>query len=55
MVLPIGIGHLYLGELSANTGNKEDALNNLKKAESVFQETGIDYYLSETQDFLARL
>jgi tetratricopeptide (TPR) repeat protein len=48
-------GHLYLGELCANTGNREDALKHLKKAESVFQEIGMDYYLSKTQEILSRL
>ncbi len=48
-------GYLYLGELYASTGNKENALNNLRKAESIFQEIGIDYYLSKTQEILSRL
>ena len=48
-------GYLYLGELYTSTGNKEDALNNLRKAESMFQEIGMDYYLSKTQEILSRL
>jgi tetratricopeptide (TPR) repeat protein len=48
-------GHLYLGELYANTGNREEALNNLRKAESMFQELGMDYYLSKTKEILSRL
>jgi tetratricopeptide (TPR) repeat protein len=48
-------GYLYLGELYSSTGNKEDALNNLRKAESMFQEIGMDYYLSKTQEILSRL
>jgi tetratricopeptide (TPR) repeat protein len=48
-------GYLYLGELYASTGNREDALNNLRKAESMFQEIGMDYYLFKTQEILSRL
>ena len=48
-------GYLYLGELYASTGNKEVALNNLRKAESIFQEIGMDYFLSKTQEILSRL
>jgi tetratricopeptide (TPR) repeat protein len=48
-------GHLYLGELYANAGNREDALNHLRKAESVFQEIGMDYHLSQTQEILSIL
>ena len=48
-------GHLYLGELYVDTGNREDALNNLRKAESMFQEIGMGHYLSKTQEILSRL
>jgi tetratricopeptide (TPR) repeat protein len=48
-------GYLYLGELYANTENREDSLNNLRKAESMFQEMGMDYYLSQTQEILSIL
>ena len=48
-------GYLYLGELYAGTGNREDALNNLTKAASMFQEIGMDYYLSRTQEILSSL
>jgi tetratricopeptide (TPR) repeat protein len=48
-------GYLYLGELYVSTGNREDALNNLRKAESMFQEIGMDGYLSKTQELLSRL
>ena len=47
-------GYLYLGELYANTGNKEDALNNLRKAESMFHEIGMNYYLSKTKEILSK-
>ncbi len=48
-------GYLYLGELYAGTENREDALNNLRKAESMFQEIGMDHYLSKTKEILSRL
>jgi len=48
-------GYLYLGELYAGTGNRENALDNLRKAESMFQEIEMDYYLSKTQEILSRL
>ena len=55
-IKPLGAkGHLYLGELYANTGNREDALNSLRKAESMFQEIGMDYYLSKTQEIISSL
>jgi tetratricopeptide (TPR) repeat protein len=44
-------GHLYLGELYANIGNREDALKNLRKAESVFQEIGMDYYYPKRRKY----
>ncbi len=49
------IGYLYLGELYADRGEKEKALENLQKAESMFQEMGMDYWLGKTQEVLARL
>jgi predicted ATPase len=48
-------GRLYLGELYADNGNGEEALKNLRKAESIFQELGMDYYLSKTKEILSRL
>ncbi|MCP4141649.1 MAG: hypothetical protein GY755_15470 [Chloroflexi bacterium] len=36
-------GYLYLGELYLNLGEKEKAAKNLKKAEDMFQEMGMDY------------
>ena len=41
-------GHLFLGELYAHSGQKEKALENLAKAEAMFQEMGMDYWLDET-------
>ncbi len=45
-------GYLYLGELYADTGQKEKALETLKKAEAEFKEMGMDYYLRRTQAVL---
>jgi len=49
------LGHLYLGELYLNGGEKEKALENLKKAEGLFQEMGMDYWLGKAQEVLATL
>ncbi len=49
------IGYLYLGELNADTDQNESALQYLKKAESMFQEMGMDYWLGKAQEALARL
>ena len=48
-------GLFRLGELYANVGRKEEALENLKKAEVMFQEMGMDYWLGKTQELLAAL
>jgi tetratricopeptide (TPR) repeat protein len=48
-------GYLYLGELYADTGQKGKALENLKRAASAFQEMGMDYWLSRTQEVLERV
>ncbi len=49
------LGYLYLGELYQNAGEKEKAIDNLKKAEGMFQEMGMDYWLGKTQEVLGRL
>jgi class 3 adenylate cyclase/tetratricopeptide (TPR) repeat protein len=48
-------GYLYLGELNAKLGNREDALNNLRKAESIYQEIGMEYHLFKAQEILSKL
>jgi len=48
-------GYLYLGELYADTGQTEKALETLKKAESAFQKMGMDYWLQRTQEVLERV
>jgi len=47
------LGHLYLGQLYLNAGEKEKAGENLKKAEGMFQEMGMDYWLTQTRKALA--
>jgi hypothetical protein len=49
------LGHLWLGEVYAESGRREDALANLKKAETMFQQMGMDYWLGKAQDALTRL
>jgi tetratricopeptide (TPR) repeat protein len=48
-------GYLSLGELYADAGKKERALETLKKAETMFQEMGMDYYLARTKKLLETL
>jgi len=48
-------GYLYLGELYADTGQKEKAFETLKMAEGAFQEMGMDYWLRRTQEVLENL
>jgi tetratricopeptide (TPR) repeat protein len=48
-------GYLYLGQFYANTGQIEKALENLKNAEKMFQEMGMDYWLAKTKEFLDKL
>jgi len=48
-------GYLFLGELYADRGEKTKALENLKKAERMFQEMGMDYWLAKTQEVMGRL
>jgi len=42
-------------ELSADAGRREEALENLKKAEAMGLEMGMGYWLARTQEALARL
>ena len=48
-------GYLYLGELHADRGRKDTALENVVKAEGMFQEMGMDYWLRQTREVLGRL
>ena len=45
-------GYLTLGQLYADAGQKEKALETLKKAETMFQEMGMDFYLAQTKKLL---
>ena len=51
----VGLGYLWLGEVYAESGRREEALENLKKAETMFREMGMDYWLVKAQEALARL
>lgn len=48
-------GYLCLGQLYLNAGEKEKAIDNLKKAEGMFREMGMDYWLTKTREVLGRL
>jgi len=48
-------GYHYLGELYTDTGQKDKALETLKKAEKMFQEMEMDYWLTKTNEVLDRL
>jgi len=50
-----GIGYFWLGEVYAECGPKDEAQENLKKAETMFREMGMDYWLVKAQEALARL
>lgn len=49
------LGHLYLGQLYLNAGKKEKAIDNLKKAEGMFREMGMDYWLGKTKEIFTTL
>jgi tetratricopeptide (TPR) repeat protein len=48
-------GYYYLGELYVDTGQKDKALETLKKTENMFREMGMDYWLGKTKEVLTRL
>jgi hypothetical protein len=48
-------GYYYLGELYVDTGQKERALETLKKAKKMFQEMQMEYWLTKTNEVLDRL
>jgi len=45
-------GYLFLGEIFSKAGQKEKALESLKKAKENFREMGMNYWLEKTQDLL---
>jgi len=48
-------GYLFLGQLYLNAGDKEKAIELLQKAEAMFREMGMDYWLGEARAALAGL
>jgi tetratricopeptide (TPR) repeat protein len=53
--LYVADGYHFLGELYAARGERETSLENLKRAASMYQEMGVDYWLTQAQATLARL
>jgi tetratricopeptide (TPR) repeat protein len=47
-------GRMFLGEFYLDSGEKERAAENLKEAEAMFQEMGMDYWLHRTRTLLQR-
>jgi class 3 adenylate cyclase/tetratricopeptide (TPR) repeat protein len=47
-------GYLYLGEFYVGTGRTQLATKNLKKAERMFRQMGMDYWLRKTEEALSR-
>jgi tetratricopeptide (TPR) repeat protein len=47
-------GHLFLGELYSDVGRGEKGHENLTKAEEMFQQMGMDYWLIITREVLER-
>jgi tetratricopeptide (TPR) repeat protein len=48
-------GHLFLGELYSARGQGEKARYHLKRAEGMFQDMGMDYWLPQVKAVLKRL
>jgi tetratricopeptide (TPR) repeat protein len=48
------LGYFFLGEMYVDTGQKDKALETLKKAEGMFREMRMDYWLNKTQEVLER-
>lgn len=48
------VGYLFLGELYSISGQRDKALEYLKKAEENFQDMGMDYWLGKTQKVLGK-
>jgi len=49
------LGYSFLGELYTNVGQKEKALENLKKAEAMYQKMGMHHQLAQTKKLLETL
>ncbi len=48
-------GRMFLGEFYLDTGEKQKAMENLKEAEAMFQEMGMDYWLDRSRTLLERI
>ena len=48
-------GRFFLGAFYLDTGDKEKAMENLKEAETMFQEMGMEYWLDRTRKLLGRI
>ena len=48
------LGHLWLGEVYTEAGRREEALENLTKAETMFRQMGMDYWQAKAQEVLAK-
>ncbi len=49
------LGHFFLGEVYVGAGEKEKALENLRKAQVTFEGMGMDYWLGRTRKLLDNL
>jgi tetratricopeptide (TPR) repeat protein len=49
------LGNLYLSEIYLNGGKKEKAIDNLKKAEGMFREMGMDGWLVKAREISERI
>jgi class 3 adenylate cyclase/tetratricopeptide (TPR) repeat protein len=51
----LAYGHLCLGEIYADNGQKEKSIENLKKAESMYEKMKMGLWLGKTKEILDRL
>ena len=51
----LSYSYFFLGDIYNDMGRKDEALQYLKKAEAMFQEMGMNYYINKTQEVLERL
>lgn len=49
------LGYLFLGEVYLNAGRSDRARENLMKADGMFQEMGMAYWLTRTRGILSRM
>jgi hypothetical protein len=49
------VAHLPLSEQCTYSGQKEDAVESLKKAEAEFKDMGMEYWLNRTREVLEGL